>query len=252
MKYRTLGRLGWQVSQIGCGTWGLSWCKQEDNESIRALLTALELGCSFIDTARAYGDGRSERAIAKALREWKSSERVYVATKIPPIVAKGFDWPPGPYDSLEDRFPEEHIRKQLELSLASLETDCIDLVQIHTWSRAWNKDPRPFYVLRECQKEGKLLAIGVSAPEHDQNAVLSLLREGLVDTVQLCYNVFEQEPQAELLPAAMEHNVGVIVRVPFDEGGLTGRLTADSKWDAADIRAHLLPGRPAAAHHKPR
>ena len=154
-----------------------------------------------------------------------------------PPIEEGFDWPPGPYDTLQERYPEKHIRHQLELSLQELKTDCIDLVQIHTWSRAWNCDPRPIHVLKECQQEGKLRAIGISTPEHDQNAVIDVIRTGLVDTVQLCYNIFEQEPQAELFSAALEYDVGVIVRVPFDEAGLTGKLSPDTTWDDDDIRS---------------
>jgi aryl-alcohol dehydrogenase-like predicted oxidoreductase len=241
VRYRRFGRTGWQVSQIGAGTWALGWGAQDEGESIRALHKALDLGCNFVDTARQYGDGKSECTVAKTLQQWGGNNRVYLATKIPPI-EEGYDWPPGPYDTLEQRYPEKHIRRQLENSLKALGTDCIDLVQIHTWSRAWNRDPRPIHVLQECRKEGKLRAIGISTPEQDQNAVLDILRADLVDAVQLCYNIFEQEPQAELLPTAMEHDVGVIVRVPFDESGLTGKLTPDTKWDDDDIRSKYYYG----------
>jgi aryl-alcohol dehydrogenase-like predicted oxidoreductase len=241
MRYRKLGRTGWDVSEIGVGTWALGWDSQDEGEAIRAVHKALELGCNFVDTARQYGYGKSERTVAKALREWGRKDRVYVATKVPPIEA-GFDWPPSPYDTLEQRYPEKHIREQLEASLKALGVDCIDLVQIHTWSRVWNHDPRPLHVLHECRKEGKLRAVGISTPEQDQNAVIDVMRAGLVDTVQLCYNIFEQEPRAGLLPTALEHNVGVIVRVPFDEVGLTGKLTLDTKWDAADIRSNYYAG----------
>jgi aryl-alcohol dehydrogenase-like predicted oxidoreductase len=158
MRYRGFGRTGWQVSEIGMGTWALGggeWGHQDDRDSIATLHKALDLGCNFIDTARAYGNGRSEQVIAEALRQW-SGERPYVATKIPPVLPG--DWPPSPYDAVDQRFPESHVREQLELSLRALQTDCIDLVQIHTWSRAWNHNPLPFAVLRKAKEEGKLRA----------------------------------------------------------------------------------------------
>ena len=151
MQYRTFGKLGWQISQIGCGTWAFGWDSQDESESIRALHKALDLGCNFVDTARQYGYGKSEAVVTKALRQWDGRERIYVATKVQPI-EEGYDWPPGPYDTIEQRYPEKHIREQMELSLKELETDCIDLVQIHTWSRAWNRDPRPILALKSVKR----------------------------------------------------------------------------------------------------
>jgi aryl-alcohol dehydrogenase-like predicted oxidoreductase len=173
------------------------------------------------------------------LREW-SGQRPYVATKIPPVLPG--DWPPSPYDTVEQRFPESHVREQLERSLRALETDCIDLVQIHTWSRAWNRDPRPFAVLRKAKEEGKIQAIGVSTPEHDQYAVLDLVRDGWVDSVQVIYNIFDQEAQAQLFPEALRCDVGIIVRVPYDESSLTGKLTAQTVWQPGDIRGRYFAG----------
>jgi len=242
MRYRTFGRLGWQVSEIGCGTWALGgsqWGGQKDEDSLAALNRALELGCNFIDTARAYGKGRSERVIAQALRS-RGGDRPYVATKIPPKMPG--DWPPGPYDRVEDRFPEAHLREQLEQSLRDLETDCIDLVQIHTWTRRWNRDPLPFEVLRKAREEGKLRGIGICTPEHDQFAVMDLVRDGWVDSVQVIYNLFDQEAQAQLFPMALEKNVGIIVRVPFDESSLTGKLSRETTWPDGDIRNSYFAG----------
>ena len=242
MQYRSFGKLGWQVSQIGMGTWALgsNWGPQDDQESVRALHRALDLGCNFIDTARAYGDGRSERVIARALAERSGDDRVYVATKVPPIVEP--DWLATPYQRWHEKFPEEHIRREVDKSLRDLRVDCLDLVQIHTWSRAWNRDPVPLRVLRDLQREGKLRAVGVSTPEIDQNAVIDLMRGGHVDAIQVIYNIFDQEAQAEILPTAREHDIGVIVRVAFDESSLTGKLTEATTFAEGDIRGSYFAG----------
>ncbi len=242
MNHREFGRLGWRISVVGFGSWALGgegWGGQDDAESIHALHRALELGCNFIDTARAYGDGRSERVIARALAEHRGG-RVYVATKVPPIITR--DWLATPYEHWHDKYPEQHIRDCVERSLRDLRTDCIDLLQIHTWSRAWNRNPAPFQVLRDLQKQGKIRGIGVSTPEHDQNAVVDLIRGGWVDSVQVIYNIFDQEAQAEIFLAAIEHGVGIIVRVAFDEGALTGKLTAQTTFREGDIRRSYFAG----------
>lgn len=241
MKYRTFGRLGWKVSEIGFGAWaiGSHWGTQKDEDSTRALHRAIDLGCNFIDTAQGYGDGRSERLVSQVVRDRKG-QRIYVATKIPP--QSPGRWPPGPYDKIEDRFPEGYLRERLEFSLRNLQTDCIDLVQLHTWTRAWNRNPSALEVLRKLQKEGKLRGIGISTPEHDQNSLIDLMRARWLDAVQVIYNVFEQEPQAECLPTAAEQNVGVIVRVPFDESALTGKLTPQTRFERGDFRNNYFAG----------
>jgi aryl-alcohol dehydrogenase-like predicted oxidoreductase len=227
MRYRTFGRTGWKVSEIGFGAWAIGggWGPQEEGDSVTALNRALDLGCNFIDTAQGYGNGRSERIIAQVLGSRSSSskrDKVYVATKIPPTSPGA--WPPSPYDLVEDRFPEAYLRERLERSLRDLQTDCVDVIQLHTWTRAWNRDPRPLEVLRKFQKEGKLRAIGISTPEHDQNSLVDLMRGGWLDSVQVIYNIFEQEPQAEFFPAEKELNVVLIVRVSLDECELAGIL----------------------------
>jgi len=242
MKHRTFGRLGWQVSEIGFGSWaigGKNWGKQSDDDSVRALHRALDLGCNFIDTAQGYGDGHSEQLIGRVLKEHKG-ERVYVATKIPPKFPGV--WPPTPYDKIEDRFPEAYLQERLEFSLRNLQTDCIDLMQLHTWTRAWNRNPTALEVLRRFQKEGKVRGIGISTPEQDQNSLVDLMRGGWLDAVQVIFNIFEQEPAAEFLPVALEHKVGVIVRVAFDEGSLTGKFTAQTKFPEDDFRANHFAG----------
>jgi aryl-alcohol dehydrogenase-like predicted oxidoreductase len=242
MKYRTFGKLGWQVSEIGFGAWALggqAWGGQRDEDSVATLKQALDLGCNFIDTAQGYGDGHSERVVGKFLKT-HPGERIYVATKIPPT-SPG-EWPPTPYDDIEVRFPENYLRERIEISLRNLQTDCIDLLQLHTWTRAWNRRPTALEVLRELRQEGKLRGIGISTPEQDQNSLVELMRQGWLDSVQVIYNIFEQEPQAELLPAALEHNVGVIVRVAFDEGALTGKFTEKTTFAPDEFRNNYFAG----------
>lgn len=242
MKYRTFGRLGWKVSEIGFGAWAIGggWGKTNDDESVAALNRALDLGCNFIDTAQGYGNGHSEQVIARALKERSSKDRVYIATKIPP--SPDGEWPPTPYEVADERYSEKYLRERLEQSLRDLQVDCIDIVQLHTWTRAWNQDPKPLEVLRKFQKEGKILGIGMSTPEHDQNALVQLIRDGWLDSVQIIYNIFEQEPQAELFPAAKKAGTGVIVRMPFDESALTGKLTKDTKFESGDFRNRYFEG----------
>jgi aryl-alcohol dehydrogenase-like predicted oxidoreductase len=241
MQYRKLGSLDWNLSEIGFGGWavGGGWGTQTDQESLAALHRAFDLGCNFVDTAQNYGNGHSERVIAQALRDRGKNERIYVATKIPPQPGP---WPPSPYDRIEDRYSAAHLRERLERSLRDLATDCIDLVQLHTWTRAWNKNPLALETLRQFRQEGKLRAIGVSTPEQDQNSVIDLMRDHWVDTVQVVYNIFEQEPQAELFPAAEQSKVGVIVRVALDESALTGKLAADTRFAEGDIRNRFFAG----------
>lgn len=242
MQYRIFGKLGWKVSQIGMGCWafGSNWGPQEDRDSIRAIHKALDAGCNFLDTARAYGDGRSEHVIAQALKQRPTHDHVYVATKVPPITKP--DWLPTPYQSWEEKFPEEHIRAEVDKSLKDLNVECIDLVQIHTWSRAWNRNPVPCEILRDCQKQGKIRAVGVSTPEIDQNAVVDLARGGHVDSVQVIYNIFDQSAQAEIFPTALDNDVAVIVRVAFDESSLTGKLARETTFAEGDIRNRYFAG----------
>jgi aryl-alcohol dehydrogenase-like predicted oxidoreductase len=242
MKYRTFGRLGWQISEIGFGGWaigGTAWGKQDDNDSVCALHKALDLGCNFIDTAQGYGEGHSEKIIGQVLKERKG-ERIYVATKIPPKFPG--TWPPTPHDKMDDRFSEAYLRERIESSLRNLQTDCLDLLQLHTWTRAWNRNPTALEILRALQKEGKLRGIGISTPEQDQNSLVDLMRGGWLDAVQVIYNIFEQEPAAEFLPVALEHQVGIIVRVAFDEGSLTGKFNAQTKFTEGEFRANYFAG----------
>ncbi len=240
MKFRKFGPLGWDVSEVGFGAWAIggSWGKQDDSESLAALHKALDLGVNFIDTAAGYGDGRSEKLIGKVLKERKG-EKIYVATKTPPSDGK---WPPFPRERWEDRYSENYLRENVHTRLKNLGVDCLDILQLHTWTRAWNDDPKPLGFLRKMQKEGKLRMVGISTPEFDQNCVIELMRGGWVDVVQVIYNIFEQEPAAQLLPAAKQQKVGIIGRVAFDEGSLTGRFTKSTTFEADDFRRNYFAG----------
>jgi aryl-alcohol dehydrogenase-like predicted oxidoreductase len=244
MKFRAFGKHGFNCSEIGFGAWAIggSWGTQADDDSIAALHRALDLGCNFIDTASGYGGGRSEKLIARVLRERAASgkkEKVFVATKTPP--GPGI-WPPSPYCQADQRYDEKYVRENVAQRLKNLETDRIDLLQLHTWTRAWNRNPTPLKLLRRLQAEGKIGLIGVSTPEQDQNSVIDLMRGGWVDAVQVIYNIFEQEPAAELLDVAKECGVGIIVRVAFDEGVLTGKFTRETKFAADDFRNNYFAG----------
>ncbi len=200
---------------------------------------AFDLGCNFVDTAQNYGDGYGEAVVCRAVREWTGHGRIFVATKIPPSPG---DWPPSPYDPIEARFSRDYLRERIERSLRDLGRECIDRVQVHTWARAWNRNPAVFDMLRDFRNAGKVLGIGVSTPEHDQNAVMGLMRAGWVDSVQVIYSISEQEPQAELLPAAGDHKVGVIARLALDESALTGKLTPGTHFADGDIRNRYFAG----------
>ena len=244
MRYRPFGRPGFSCSEIGFGAWAIggSWGAQADDDSLTALHRALDLGVNFIDTAAGYGDGRSERLIARALAERAAAgkkERVYIATKTPPAPGP---WPPSPYCRAEERYSESYLRGNLEERLRNLGTAQIDLLQLHTWTRAWNRDPSPLKILRQFQREGRVGQIGVSTPEHDQNCVIELMRSGWVDAVQVIYNLFQQEPAAELLDVARECAVAVIVRVVFDEGALTGKFTPETRFRPDDFRSQYFAG----------
>ena len=239
MKYRILGKTGLRVSEIGFGAWaiGSHWGTQDIGDSVDALHKSIDMGLNFIDTALGYGNGKSEQIISEVLKERR--EEVTVATKIPP--ADG-PWPPSPYCDVEDRYAEKYIRTTVDTCRKNLDTDCIDILQLHTWTRAWNRNPKPLDILHKLKSEGIIKHVGISTPEHDQNSLIQLMKEGYLDTIQLIYNIFEQEPAAELLPVALDSNIGVIVRVAFDEGILTGKYKSDHLFPKDDFRSKYFEG----------
>src|SRR4051812_25129749 len=233
MRHRTFGRAGWQVSEIGYGMWGMAgWSGSDDQESLSALDRAFALGCNFFDTAWAYGAGRSETLLGQALRAHRGAT-AYVATKIPP---KNMKWPGKAEYPVADAFPPAHIREYTEKSLANLGVDTIDLQQFHVWSDAWATDEAWQRAVDDLKREKLVRFIGISVNRWEASNVLEALKTGLIDSVQVVYNIFDQAPEDELLPYCQAHDIAVIARVPFDEGSLTGTLTPDSKWPEGDWR----------------
>lgn len=233
MRYRRFGRLGWQVSEIGYGMWGMGgWSGSDDDASLASLARAIELGCNFFDTAWAYGNGRSEKLLGEALRQQRA-KRLYVATKVPP---KNGRWPALDSYPLEEVFPADHIREYTEKSLENLGVEAIDLQQLHVWSDAWVRDERWQRAAADLKDRGLVRGFGISVNRWEPANVVAALETGLVDTVQVVYNIFDQAPEDELFPACERLDVAIIARVPFDEGSLTGTLRADATWPEGDWR----------------
>ncbi|MEA3461538.1 MAG: aldo/keto reductase [Bacteroidota bacterium] len=239
MKYRKFGNSGPEISEIGFGAWAIggSWGAQSDKDSHLALETSLEKGVNFIDTAAGYGDGKSERIIGEFLKQ--RSERVFVCTKTPPAPGK---WPPSPYCRIEERYSEKYLRENVEERMKNLQVESLDVLLLHTWTRAWNDKPLALEILQKMKSEGLIKQVGISTPEHDQNCVIQLMRDGMVDVLQVIYNIFEQEPAAQLFPVARETGTGIIVRVAFDEGVLTGKYTGSETFGPDDFRSNYFAG----------
>ena len=233
MKTRRFGRLGWQVSEIGYGMWGMGgWTGSDDAESHRSLDRAVELGCNFFDTAFAYGMGRSEKILGEMLAR-HTGRKLYIATKVPP---KNWKWPGRAETPIADVFPADYIRELTEKSLANIGTDSLDLQQLHVWSDAWVADEGWKRAVQDLKSEGLIRGFGISVNRWEPANVIHALETGLVDSVQVVYNIFDQNPEDVLFPACRRLDVGVIARVPFDEGSLTGTLTKDTTWPEGDWR----------------
>ncbi len=233
MQYRRFGRTGWNVSEIGYGMWGMAgWTGSEDAESLASLQRAVDLGCNFFDTAWAYGDGHSEQLLGKVLRA-NPDKTLYTATKVPP---KNRQWPSRREYSLDDCYPPEYIEEYVEKSLKNLGVPTMDLIQLHTWEDKWLDDKRLLPAIEKLRKSGKVRAFGLSLNRWEPWNGVRAVRNGVVDAVQVIYNIFDQNPEDELFPSCREKDVAVIARVPFDEGSLTGSLTLDSKWPKGDWR----------------
>ncbi|HEX9616806.1 MAG TPA: aldo/keto reductase [Anaerolineales bacterium] len=233
MNYRRFGRMDWRVSEIGYGMWGMGgWSGSEDEQSRQSLQQAVDLGCNFFDTAWAYGEGRSERLLGQMLQK-NPGKKLYMATKIPP---KNFKWPSRRSYSLDDCFPPDHIEEYVHRSLENIGVEGLDLIQFHTWEDAWLEDDRWAKKMDELRRHGLIRAVGISINRWEPWNGVRTVRSGLVDAVQVIYNIFDQNPEDELFPACQEMDVAVIARVPFDEGTLTGTLTLESKWPEGDWR----------------
>lgn len=235
MKTRRFGRLGWSVGEIGYGMWGIGgqWGGADDDGAMRSLRRAAELGCNFFDTALIYGDGHSERLLGKLLRE-NSGRKVLVASKIPP---KNGQIPARPDLTLDEVFPPSHIRECTERSLENLGADNVDLMQFHAWQDDWAHDERWQETIREIRDEGLVGAWGLCTNRWEPSNCIKTLETGLIDCLQVTYNIFDQVPDDAVLPLCQRLDVAVIARVPFDEGSLTGNLTKASRWPETDWRS---------------
>ena len=239
MKYRTLGRTGLKVSEIGYGAWGISkvqWIGADDAESLRSLKAARDGGVNFFDTALAYGEGHSERLISQAFG--KSSE-VVIATKCPP---KNRRWDVAAGSPLQNTFPKQYVLDCLDESLKNLGRESVDVYQFHTWIDDWASQPAWQETVREMKQSGKAKFIGISV-QMDPANVLKALDTGLVDTVQVIHNIFEQAPEDQLFPYAVKNKIGIIVRVPFDEGSLTGKVNPETTFPEGDFRNQYFAGK---------
>jgi aryl-alcohol dehydrogenase-like predicted oxidoreductase len=240
MNYRILGKTGINVSEIGYGAWGIGksgWIGASDDESIKALHRSIDLGLNFIDTALAYGNGHSESLVGQVVKD--RSETIYVATKIPP---KNGQWPAQSGVPVTKTFPADHVIASTEQSLKNLGSQTIDVQQFHVWSDEWIDQGDWLEAVQKLKQEGKIKNFGVSINDFQPENAIKLIETGVVDSVQVIYNIFEQSPEDKLFPACERHQVGVIVRVALDEGGLTGKITPDTTFAAGDFRSRYFQG----------
>jgi aryl-alcohol dehydrogenase-like predicted oxidoreductase len=243
MEYRKFGALGWQVSEISFGAWAIGgdmWGPQDDEDSVAALHRALDLGINFIDTAQGYGKGHSEEVIGRVLRERGGGDRIYVATKVPAHPAYG--WHAKDDADAGVVFPPEYIIEEAEGSLRRLQREALDVYQFHTWASAFNLRDEHFGAMERLKEQGKVRAVGVSVPDTTPDNVIGALARGKVDAVQVIYNLFEQYPRRNLFPVAERFETAIIVRVPFDEGALTGKFTRETTFPDGDVRQHYFRG----------
>jgi aryl-alcohol dehydrogenase-like predicted oxidoreductase len=240
MKYRRLGKTGYSVSEIGYGAWGIGgtmWIGARDDESLKSLHRAVDLGVNFIDTAYVYGDGHSEELIGRFRRE--RSERLYIATKVPP---KNMEWPAAPGSTIDDVFPSKHIISSTETSLKRLGIESIDLQQFHVWNDSWASRDEWKRAVEKLKTEGKIRCLGISINDYQPENGMKAAETGFIDSFQVIYNIFEQAPESKLFPYCREKDLGVIVRVPLDEGGLTGKITPATTFPKNDWRNHYFQG----------
>ena len=237
MRYRRLGRTGLHISEIGHGLWGMSgWTGSDDQLSTQALQTAADLGCSFFDSAWAYGQGKSDSLLGELLRR-NPQKRLFAASKVPPMNLK---WPASAADKFDDVFPEAHVLKHVHLIRTALGGRVIDLLQFHVWDDSWAENKQWLQTVEKLKKEGLIRYFGLSLNRWEPSNGIKAIRTGCVDTVQVIYNIFDQAPEDELFPVCAELDVGIIARVPLDEGSLAGNLTPNTRFPANDWRSRYF------------
>jgi aryl-alcohol dehydrogenase-like predicted oxidoreductase len=233
MHLRRLGKTGFSVSEIGCGLWGMTgWSGSEDSESLRALQVAVDCGCNFFDTAWAYGAGKSDGFLGRILAA-NPGKRLYSASKIPP---KNGKWPARPQYDYNEVFPADHVFAHADMIRRALGVDSIDLLQFHVWDDSWAGRKEFRETVEKLKRDKIVRAFGLSLNRWQPANGIEAIRTGLVDAVQVIYNLFDQNPEDELFPVCQELNVGVIARVPLDEGSLGGKMTRDTTFPDGDWR----------------
>ena len=237
MKYRRLGRTGWEVSDIAYGLWGMSgWSGSDDRESLASLQLAVDLGCNFFDTAWAYGDGKSDGLLGQIIAR-NRGKRLYAASKVPP---KNWKWPASPQDRYHDVFPQDHVMKYARQIREKLGTDSIDLLQFHVWDDHWTKESEFRETVEELKRSGVIRFFGLSVNRWEPENGLAAMRTGLVDAVQVIYNIFDQAPEDKLFPLCRQLDIGIVARVPLDEGSLGGKMTRETRFPEGDWRARYF------------
>ena len=233
MKYRRLGRTGFEISDVAYGLWGMSgWSGSDDKQSLDSLQLAVDSGCNFFDTAWAYGDGKSDGLLGETMA--RNKKRLYAASKIPP--ANG-QWPARPNYKYRDVFSPEHVFQYANLIRKKLRVDSIDVLQFHVWDDSWTDNPEFRWTVEKLKNDGLIRYFGLSLNRWEAENGIKALRTGLVDVVQVIYNIFDQAPEDELFPVCQELNVGVIARVPLDEGSLGGKMTLETRFPKDDWRS---------------
>lgn len=234
MQFRRFGRTDWQVSEVGYGMWGVAdWTGADQAETEKSLDKAVELGANFFDTAWGYGSGKSEEILGRLLKR-HAGKKLYAATKIPP---KNFTWPSRPEFSLSDCFPADHIVEYTEKSLKNLGVETIDLQQFHVWEDSWADNDEWKKAVEKLTQEGKVQHWGISVNRWEPDNCLNSLKTGLISSVQVIYNIFDQNPEDNLFPLCKELDIAIIARVPFDEGTLTGTFTHETTFPENDWRS---------------
>jgi aryl-alcohol dehydrogenase-like predicted oxidoreductase len=237
MQYRKFGRTDWTVSDIGYGLWGMSgWSGSDDQQSEASLQLAADSGCSFFDSAWGYGAGKSDQFLG-ALLARNPDKRLYAASKIPPA---NFKWPALPSHSYDEVFPPDHVFRYADQIRKGLGRASIDLLQFHVWQDHWADEPDFRNTVEKLKRDGVIRAFGLSLNRWEPENGIKGIRTGLVDAVQVIYNIFDQAPEDELFPVCRERNIAVIARVPLDEGSLGGNFTLETRFPEGDWRARYF------------